>query len=1115
MRSLYDRGHNIAVAMPNNAKAISPKYKSFTFQKIFKNNLKIFRNNNTADILHVISPRSVNINFLSKYLKIKPTPFLVFLEDNETYITKNIINKFVGKEYLMSDNDYINILGGQLTKKSAYISTLLLADKIVTINETIQNDFPIKLNFENILPGIDLEFFSNKVNPSDNFLKKYQLDLKKNKYITFPGGINYFTLKPAIELIKGVNLYNRKNNQNIQLIFSGPDGPEREKINDFVKKNNIQNFRYIGFIDRKNMPNFLSISEILIQPGKQNDFEELRFPGKIAEYLAMGKPVILPNTSIARKINLKVKSEILLNGNSTEIAEKLRLLLSDNHRLKQISMSSRKYAELNFDIRSTVKKYELIYFKIRKNTKKFNILRDISFNNIEVSAIKILLENYKNKNKELLLNLISKINKDRTEKDINYFLVRNKNEKLIHLEESFDRLAIKYNKQVENSRNEIEKLQKEIQVRDNQIHGLLTSKSWKITKPIRIIYQLLKLIRSCFVLIKFLNTRNIKKIIQYLPRDKKLSNTIKTINHYAEQLNNKKIFVNRYNEWIQREEDFNLNDVKVIRNKLQSIKLKTKFSICMPVFNPNPIYLKEAIDSVINQIYQNWELCIADDASTNPEIRKILKYYESQYRNIKVIYRKENGHISKASNSAIRVCTGDYIGFLDHDDKLSPHALLWVAAETKNNPRAQIIYSDEDKINEAGNHDGPYFKPNFSPELFYSHNLITHFAIYKKNIIKKIKGFRSKFDGAQDYDLALRALSECGEKNISHIPKILYHWRQHSDSTALDSNAKPYAMLAGEKALNEYFNSNKIPYKVKYIGSAYKLLGKLPKSNPKISIIIPSNNLDNLKICINSIIKKSTYKNYEIVVIANNKLNVKDVINIFPNLINLKVLNYKGEFNYSKLNNFGAKKSKGKYLLFLNDDTEVISSDWLEVLLGFASIREVGAVGLKLIYKNNTVQHGGIVLGINNWAGHAFRGFPKDSPGSNHRLSLVSNFSAVTAACLMISKVKFDLVRGFNEKELKVACNDVDFCLSLMNKGYRNVYCGHTSIYHYESISRGYEDTQEKKKRFDHESSYVINKWRDLFKNDPHYNPNLTDKTENFDLADKPRIEKIPQIIYQ
>ncbi len=594
---------------------------------------------------------------------------------------------------------------------------------------------------------------------------------------------------------------------------------------------------------------------------------------------------------------------------------------------------------------------------------------------------------------------------------------------------------------------------------------------------------------------------------------KSFINYIRLINFYADKLSNKDLFINKYNKWLEKNENINLNEVSSLRKKIKSSNLDYKFSIVMPVYNPDPRFLKEAIESVIDQIYQNWELCIADDASTNPEIKLILDDFEKKDKRIKVIYRKENGHISKASNSALSICNGNYIGFLDHDDTLSKHALLWTACEAKKNPKAQIFYSDEDKIDETGRYDGPYFKPDFSPELFYSHNLITHFAVYKKKLVMKVKGFRSEFNGAQDYDFALRALSYCGVKHVCHIPKILYHWRQHSGSTALDSGSKPYAMIAGEKALNQYFKKNKISYTAKHIGHAYKLSGSIPKILPKVSVIIPSNNIKNLSKCIKSIFKNSTYTNYEIIVMVNGQLNIGDVDNLLAANKKLKIFRYDGEFNYSRINNTGAKYSSGDYLLFLNDDIQIISNDWIETLLGFAKREDIGAVGLKLLYSNDTIQHGGVVLGINDWAGHAFKGFPKNSPGSNGRLSLVSNFSAITAACLMVSKLKFNLVRGFNDRELKVACNDVDFCLKLLSRGLRNVYCGHASLYHYESISRGYEDTKEKKERFLRESDYVMRKWNNFFEKDPFYNPNLTINTQDFDLAENPRIEKFPKII--
>jgi O-antigen biosynthesis protein len=559
-----------------------------------------------------------------------------------------------------------------------------------------------------------------------------------------------------------------------------------------------------------------------------------------------------------------------------------------------------------------------------------------------------------------------------------------------------------------------------------------------------------------------------------------------------------------YLRWLK----FNATQLQLAHEQMKGLieefSNRPKISIVLPTYNSNTKWLSEAIESVKAQSYDNWELCIADDASTVSGIRELLLRYAEDDERIKVELRKENGHISKASNSALSLASGDWIGLLDHDDLLTPDALFWVAQCINDYPESKLIYSDEDKIDEVGVLAGPYFKPDWNRELFYGHNLICHFGVYAKSLLEEVGGFRVGFEGAQDYDLALRCIERIPASSIVHIPRVLYHWRTHSESTAKTSKAKPYAMLAGERALKEHFIRQGINADPGLIGHGYRIRYQLPLSPPLVSLIIPTRNgLFFLKKCIESILAKTTYENYEILIVDNDSddLETLSYLNYLTELERVKVIRCPGPFNYSELNNRAADFAKGEVIGLLNNDIEVIEGDWLSELVSRAILPDIGAVGPKLLYGNGSLQHAGIILGIGGWAGHSHKGFSGDSHGYAARVSLASEFSAVTGACLIIRKEIFKKAGGLDAENLKIACNDVDFCLRVNELGYRNVYTPFATLYHHESATRGYEDTPEKKLRFKKELDYMLEKWGNKINNDPMYSPNLTLDSEKFGLA--------------
>lgn len=532
-------------------------------------------------------------------------------------------------------------------------------------------------------------------------------------------------------------------------------------------------------------------------------------------------------------------------------------------------------------------------------------------------------------------------------------------------------------------------------------------------------------------------------------------------------------------------------------------KYKPVISVIMPVYNTPDRYLREAIESVINQVYPYWELCIADDASTAPHIQPLLQEYAEKDARIKVVYRPKNGHISAASNSALEITTGEYIALFDHDDLLTPDALYHVALMINRHPEADMIYTDEDKITDNNIYRDPCFKPDWCPDTFLSRRMYTcHLGIYRRSLVNEIGGFRLGFEGSQDYDLALRLTEKT--TNIFHIPRILYHWRIHANSTASNFNNKDYATEAALKALAEALQRRNEPAEIKLIQGGHSIVRYHIQDYSKVTVIIPTRDLGNvLNTCLTSIFEKTTYPNYEVLLIDNGSTEARalEVIDKWktkePDRFRCEV--YDIPFNYSKLNNYGVSKANGKYLLFLNNDTEVLTPDWMTAMVEQAQRPSIGAVGALLLYPDNTIQHAGVVIGLGGVACHSHKNFPADHPGYFYQIQTVNNYSAVTAACLMCRREVCEEVGGW-EETLQIAFNDVDFCLKIIDKGYRNIYLPHVILYHYESKSRGIEDTPEKLARFQGEIDYIQAKWKHIIDDDPCYNPHLTRGKEDYSI---------------
>lgn len=563
-----------------------------------------------------------------------------------------------------------------------------------------------------------------------------------------------------------------------------------------------------------------------------------------------------------------------------------------------------------------------------------------------------------------------------------------------------------------------------------------------------------------------------------------------------------------YRQWIEKVETPSLPDDATVCQTIQGMAYAPLISVIMPTYNTHAEHLKACIDSVLAQKYPNWELCIADDASTAPHVRDLLEHYEASDSRIKVAFRDENDHISRASNSALELTSGDFVALLDHDDTLPPHALYFVAQAIAAQPTAQIVYSDEDKLDETGQRHSPHFKSDWNPDLFYSQNYVCHLGVYRRDILARIGGFRAGVEGSQDQDLLLRCLPHVQADNIVHIPRVLYHWRMSQGSTAQSASAKSYTTQAGIKALQDHLREtgqHTVAVEAGQLPNTYRLRWPIPTPAPMVSLIIPTRDKKEvIELAVRSILGKTTYPNYEILIIDNGSqepatLQWFDEIQQDPRV---RVLRYDYPFNYSAINNFGAQFAQGEVLGLVNNDVEVISPDWMTELTAHALRPDIGCVGAKLYYPNDTVQHGGIVMGLLTLAGHAHRHSPRRSAGYFGRLVTTQNLPAVTGACLFVRKHVYEQVGGLNEIQLKVAFNDVDFCLRVQERGYRNVWTPYAELYHHESVSRGAEDSPEKKERFAQEVQYMQTRWASDIARARYYNPNLTRMREDFSIQD-------------
>lgn len=566
-----------------------------------------------------------------------------------------------------------------------------------------------------------------------------------------------------------------------------------------------------------------------------------------------------------------------------------------------------------------------------------------------------------------------------------------------------------------------------------------------------------------------------------------------------------------YPAWIANYDTLTREDETRAKTELESLAARPLFSILLPVYNTPEKWLRRALDSVVEQWYPNWELRIADDASTQPHVRKVLEEFAGRDSRIHLAIREANGHIVEATNTALETATGDWVVLFDHDDEMRPNALFELAREIDANPEADLIYSDEDHLDEEGRRYEPYFKPDLNYDLLLAQNAICHLGAYRTSLVREVGGFREGTEGAQDWDLALRVIESSSPEKIRHLPRILYHWRNIEGSTARSVEEKPYALTAGQKVIEAHLERTGQRFdKVSLTSQGRcRIRWSLPDPVPPVTIIVPTRNFAHLlRLCIQTVLEKTEYPDFEILIVDNDS-DEKETLDYLKEVARhpkVSVMKVPGPFNYSVINNTAVKSTDRPVICLLNNDIEILDGGWLREMVSQAIRPGVGAVGAKLYYPDGRIQHAGVIIGALGGAGHFCKLLAPQDPTARDHANVVRNFCAVTAACLVIERETYLEVGGLNEEEFAVALNDVDFCLKLHDAGYRNVWTPFAELLHHESASRAEaERTQAGFRRAMKETLALDAKWPSLLSDDPAYNPNLTLDAEDAALAFPPR----------
>jgi len=1247
-------GHSCVVAVPrgrDTIKVISdPRFVPATYDEVLARP-RLFPNGAAADLIHAWTPREAVRRFLLEYQRRAPTRLLIHLEDNEEFLLEAFSGKSLAELRALDEAAAARILADGLVSPLRYRNLLRVADGITVIVESLRRQAPPDVPTHLLPPGVDFsQYFPREADPG----LRRGLGLRDDeKVIVFTGSNTYANEPEMRELYLALNLLNQGGTPT-RLIRTGFNSAQFKDSLGFDWEKYVVD---LGFVAKDRLPELLALADVLVQPGRAGPFNDYRLPSKLPEFLAMGRPVVLPAANIGAGLRDGEDALLLRTGQPNEIAAACRRIFGDAALSARLARGGLAFARANFDLADATARLAAVYADAlarpvhprwtrthRAGTTETTLAADLLAATLppqpadraalaaDLALLTGQLETLAAATHEKLRIAEAELVAVRarlSKSEEGFRLTRQHAANLEQLRRDAVRRIHELDAQCDHLTRTIASRDETIRAREDKIRAVQTSFSWRSTAFLRALRR------------RFIDRRNpgpdlapsanpgvagsrrptpmpvenvdnplfvrsvdypqswsskprtiplrgwcfaedgtrLTAVRAVLPgrvvpgvyglkrldvlassRDKPqaeycgwridlpvtAADTLLDLEVADEAGTWHRFFhtglrvgedcgppdLTSYEEWIRAYDQAGPAELQRQADASAALGRRPLISIVMPVYNPPREFLEKAIASVRAQTYPNWELCIADDASPDPGVRPVLERHQREDPRIKVVFRTENGHISAASNSALELAGGEYVGLLDHDDALAPGALYAVALLINAHPDTDFIYSDEDKIDDEDRRFEPYFKPDFLPDLFLAQNYTSHFSVYRTALVRAAGGFRTGFEGSQDWDLALRVFERTDPGRIRHIPKVLYHWRAIPGSTALMLSEKNYPLEAARRALGEYFQRRGQPVELVPVpGDHWRVRYPLPEPPPLVSLIIPTrNSLALLRRCVDSILDKTAYPQFEIIIVDNasdepatleylRELETQTRVlgtrlcSATPRQASrttfekasIRVLRYDHPFNYSAINNYAVREARGEVVGLLNNDLEVISPGWLEEMTAQAMRPEIGCVGAMLYYPNDTIQHAGSVIGLGGVAGHAFLNFARGTEGKFNRARVVQNYSAVTAACLVVRKSIYQQVGGLDEVDLAVAFNDVDFCLKVRAAGYRNLWTPFAEFYHHESASRGADDTPEKEDRFRREVELMLMRWGPVLQSDPAYNPNLTLEQNDFTLASPPR----------
>lgn len=1241
---LTRNGHSCIVAVPHGLETLSaiaqPQFVAASYAQVLDGTVA-FPNGRPADVLHAWTPRECVRKFILAHQRRAPTTrVIVHLEDNEEHLTAAFAQRPIHELRALPDDELEALLPDGISHPRRYRSLLALADGATVIVDRLRELLPLPVPTHILEPGVDFTLYG-ATQPSAEL--RADLGLKQGeRVLAYTGSTTFANRTAMLELLRAVELLNA-GGVPTRLVRTGyhPDefAPTSGEWRRFTSD--------LGFLAKERLPSLLALADALVQPGEPGAFDDYRLPSKLPEFLASGRPVILPATNIGLLLRDGREARVLPKSDASAIADACAALFADSVAGQRMGEEGARWARQRFDLDrigpALVAHYSQVLAQPARasweelaaspratesrllvplakqaapaSAALFDLLESL-LDAADASAANGLSGQLRAKleaeiaelSRKLALaekhgvNLTQELHTTRQGYEELKAWSAQRTRELEDLVAQHQRLALNFQAELVRAHEEFaaerSRLGEQIAARDDKIRRMTESFSWQATAPLRAFRR------------QFLDRSELSAATPPPPPTPAAEDTGARPRHHLDEprfwrvpagpftirgwcllsdgsapkrirlrLGGREIFgvaqqsrpdvahivaspsaarsgfqvdcmvdpgnfplmlevadahdawhalvqtelivfpafvpaaIDTYEQWVHLYDQWDEAALAALRERVGRLAASPRISVVMPVYNTPEKWLRLAVESVLAQAYPHWELCIADDASPAPHVRPILEEFARRDPRIKVIHRERNGHISLASNSALALATGDFVALLDHDDELAPNALAEVALALARQPDADVLYSDEDKIDTEGRRFAPYFKPDFLPDLFRAQNYLTHLAVYRRTLLGKVGGFRAGFEGSQDWDLALRVFERTTPARIVHVPRILYHWRAIPGSTALTLDQKNYHVDAARRALSEHLQRTEQQAELAPVpGDHWHIRYALPTTPPLVSLLIPTRNgVRHLRRCLESIRAKTTYRAYEILVVDNGSDDpaTLDYLREIASQPGTRVLPYPHPFNYSSINNFAAREARGEVLALLNDDLEVITPDWLEEMTAQALRPEIGCVGAMLYYPDDTIQHAGVLLGIGGVAGHAFKKLPRGTDGSFNRARLVQNYSAVTAACLVIRKSVFAQVGGLDERELAVAFNDVDFCLKVRAAGYWNLWTPFAEFYHHESASRGPENTPEKQQRFRREIETMRSRWGALLDADPAYNLNLSLASEQIALASPPRVPAV------